>query len=66
MKGRDAGILLEDWNLDLDEHHKRSDLLATDRRQAPKLVHRLIFSMPAGTPDKVLSAVETLRAKSSG
>jgi len=59
LKGRDAGLrLLEDWNLDLDEHRKRPDLFATNRRKAPKLVHRLIFSMPADTPpNKVLSAV---------
>jgi len=36
LKGRGAGLcLLEDWNLDLDEHRKRSDLFATNRRQAP-------------------------------
>jgi hypothetical protein len=50
--------LIEDWDLDLEQHRKRPGLTAIDRRSAPKLVHRLIFSMPAGTPaDKVLSAV---------
>lgn len=50
--------LLKDWDLDLEQHRKRSDLFAVDGRKAPKLVHKLIFSMPAGTPpDKVLSAV---------
>lgn len=68
VKGRDTGLrLLEDWNLDLDEHRKRSDLFATNRRQAPKLVHRLIFSMPAGTPpDKVLSAVRDFAREEFG
>ena len=68
LKGRDAGLrLLEDWNLDLDEHRKRPDLFATNRRQAPKLVHRLIFSMPAGTPpDKVLSAVRDFAREEFG
>jgi hypothetical protein len=68
LKGRDAGLrLLEDWNLDLDEHRKRPDLFATSRRQAPKLVHRLIFSMPAGTPpDKVLSAVRDFAREEFG
>jgi hypothetical protein len=68
MKGRNAGLrLLEDWNLDLDEHRKRPDLFATSRRQAAKLVHRLIFSMPAGTPpDKVLSAVRDFAREEFG
>jgi len=68
MKGRDAGMrLLEDWDLDLDAHRKRPDLFATTRRQAPKLVHRLIFSMPAGTPpDKVLSAVRDFACEEFG
>lgn len=68
LKGRDAGLrLLDDWNLDLDEHRKRPDLFATNRRQAPKLVHKLIFSMPAGTPsDKVLSAVQDFAREEFG
>lgn len=68
LKGRDAGLrLLDDWNLDLDEHRKRPDLFATNRRQAPKLVHSLIFSMPAGTPpDKVLSAVRDFAREEFG
>jgi len=59
LKGQGAGLcLLNDWDLDLEQDRKRPDLFATNRRQAPKLVHKLIFSMPAGTPpDKVLSAV---------
>src|ERR1700691_3964048 len=46
--------LLEVWDLDLDEHRRRSDLDA--RRSRPlKLVHKLMFSMEAGTPpEKVL------------
>jgi hypothetical protein len=68
LKGRDAGLhLLEQWDLDLDDHRKRPDLFATNRRQAPKLVHRLIFSMPAGTPpDKVLSAVKDFAREEFG
>lgn len=68
LKGRDAGLrLLEDWDLDLDAHRKRPDLFATNRRQAPKLAHRLIFSMPAGTPpDKVSSAVRNFAREEFG
>jgi len=50
--------LVRDWDLDLEQNRKWPGLTAVDRRPAPKLVHRLIFSMPAGTPPKkVLSAV---------
>jgi hypothetical protein len=68
VKGREAGQrLLDNWDLDLDEHRKRPDLFATNRRQGRKLVHRLIFSMPAGTPaDKVLSAVRDFAREEFG
>jgi hypothetical protein len=52
--------LLEDWDLDLDTHRRRNDLTAVNGRQPPKLVHKLMFSMPPGTPpDKLLAAVRT-------
>ena len=57
----DKGVekeLLEDWDLDLEEHRRKADLESRSNRQTPKLVHKLMFSMPAGTPpDKVLAAV---------
>lgn len=50
--------LLEDWDLDLDTYRRRNDLTAVNGRQPPKLVHKLMFSMPPGTPpDKLLAAV---------
>lgn len=50
--------LLEDWDLDLDEHRRQTDLAATLGRKPPKLVHKLMFSMPPGTPaEDVLTAV---------
>jgi hypothetical protein len=53
-----AKALLEDWDLDLEEHRRRADLEARPGRSA-KLVHKLMFSMPAGTPpEKVLTAVQ--------
>lgn len=53
--------LVEDWDLDLDAHRSRADLVARPGRVSPRLVHKLIFSMPAGTPpDKVLKAVQNL------
>src|ERR1700733_2039620 len=48
--------LLKDWDLDLEEHRRQSDLDAR-RSRSPKLVHKVMFSMPAGTPpEKVLAA----------
>src|SRR5262249_29769580 len=39
-------------------HRRRADLTPTGRRKPPKLVHKLVFSMPAGTPPaKLLAAV---------
>lgn len=50
--------LLEEWDLDLDEHRGRTDLAAVFGRKPPKLVHKLMFSMPPGTPaEGVLAAV---------
>jgi hypothetical protein len=58
VAGHDAEEnLLEDWDLDLDELRRRTSLSAANGRDPPKLVHKLMFSMPAGTPpDKVLAA----------
>lgn len=68
LTGQGAGLrLIDDWDLDLEQDRKRPDLFATNRRQAPKLVHKLIFSMPAGTPpDKVLSAVRDFAREEFG
>jgi hypothetical protein len=59
--GEKRGVddLVDDWDLDLDEARPQSDLLATNGRQPPRLVHKVLFSMPAGTPPaKVLTAVQ--------
>lgn len=60
LRGAHVGQeLLEDWDLDLEAHRSRADLVSRPREQAPRLVHKLMFSMPAGTPpDKVLKAVQ--------
>lgn len=57
--GKDAqNALLEDWGLDMYEDRRRSGLLPRGDRRPPKLVHKLLFSMPAGTPaERVLQAV---------
>jgi Relaxase/Mobilisation nuclease domain len=56
--GRIGKDLLNDWDLDIDDVRRQATLAATKGRKAPKLVHKLMFSMPPGTPpDKVLGAV---------
>lgn len=54
LQGRDAGQrLVEEWDLDLDENRRDSALSAGPGR-APKLVHKIMLSMPPGTPAKGL------------
>jgi hypothetical protein len=61
LQGRIGKALLDDWDLDIDEARRQSSLAATKGRQPPKIVHKLMFSMPAGTlPEKVLGAVRNL------
>jgi hypothetical protein len=56
---RDGHDLPQDWDLDLDEYRRKSDLTATRGREPARLAHKVIFSMPAGTPpEKVLMAVK--------
>jgi hypothetical protein len=51
--------LVQDWDLDLDEYRGKSDLTGTRGKEPVRLVHKVIFSMPAGTPPaKVLTAVK--------
>lgn len=60
-QGRVAEALLEDWDLDIDDMRRQGSLAAASKRTPPKLVHKLMFSMPPGTPpQKVLSAVRNL------
>lgn len=60
VDGPDAATsIVEDWNLDLYEHRRSEKLTAVDRRKPAKLVHKLILSMPPGTPpDKLLTAAQ--------
>jgi len=53
--------LPEDWNLDLEEAGAATRIGKGTRHRPPRLVHKLVFSMPAGTnPKKVLGAVQNL------
>ena len=58
LQGRVGAALLEDWDLDIDDVRRQGSLAAASKRNPPKIVHKLMFSMPPGTPpQKVLSAV---------
>lgn len=58
LQGRIGSALLEDWDLDLDDVRRKSGLAAVNGRKLPKLMHKLMFSMPPGSPpEKVLGAV---------
>jgi Relaxase/Mobilisation nuclease domain len=58
LSGRIGKELLDDWDLDIDDVRRQASLAATKGRNPAKLVHKLMFSMPPGTPpDKVLGAV---------
>lgn len=55
---RAARALIDDWDLDLDELYWHQPYLMPRRHKTPKLVHKILFSMPAGTPpEKLLEAV---------
>jgi relaxase-like protein len=68
LKGNGTeAVLLDDWDLVLDEERRTADLKPRGMRQAPKLVQRLMFSMPAGTPpQKVLTAVKNFAREEFG
>jgi len=52
IQGKDAGQrLLEDWDLDLEKDRRESNLASVTGR-SPKLVHKIMLSMPPGTPSK--------------
>jgi hypothetical protein len=59
--------LLKDWNLDLEEVLGKATLIPNPHRKPPKLVHKILFSMPGGTPaDKVLAAVKDFAREEFG
>jgi hypothetical protein len=57
LQGPEVGnALLEDWNLDLIQQRGKINLTPNKPKQPPRLVYKLIFSMPAGTPPKKVQA----------
>jgi hypothetical protein len=58
MEGLSGKAIIEGWDLDIDDLRGQAGLSTPNGQKPPKLVHKLMFSMPAGTPpDKVLAAV---------
>jgi hypothetical protein len=68
LKGKGAeDVLLGDWNLEIDAERPSADLKPRATRDPPKLVQKLLFSMPAGTPPKkVLAAVRDFAREEFG
>jgi hypothetical protein len=68
IEGRGAEAdLLEDWDLDIQEQRPTSSLGTGISRTVPKLVHKVLFSMPPGTPPKkVLEAVKVFAREEFG
>lgn len=62
-----AQSLLKDWDLDMPQRRRSAYGMATQRTKPSKLVHNLVFSMPAGTPPKKLrEAVRTFATEKFG
>jgi hypothetical protein len=59
LQGEHIGnTLVDEWNLGLIEKRGKINLTPNKPKQPPRLVYKLIFSMPAGTPpEKVQAAV---------
>src|ERR1700683_629726 len=59
--------LLEDWDLDLEEARRTTGLRSRPGIVRPRLVHKVVFSMPAGTPpDGLLRAAQAFARETFG
>lgn len=68
IAGKEAEkALVEEWDLDLEAHRSSSALAPRKRQNPPKLVHKILFSMPPGTSSKrVLEAVKDFAREEFG
>jgi hypothetical protein len=68
LQGKHVQVsLLEDWNLDLIEQRGKLSMTPNKPKEPPRLVYKLIFSMPAGTPpEKVQAAVRNFAREEFG
>ena len=59
--------LLEDWDLDLEQARRTRELRSRPGLARPRLVHKVVLSMPAGTPpDGLLRAARTFAQETFG
>ena len=59
--------LIDDWDLDIEEDRRSANLDARPDRRPPKLIHKVLFSMPPGTPSqKVLEAATNFAREEFG
>ena len=59
--------LMEEMDLDLEEHRRRFELMVPRGRRLPKLVHKIVLSMPRGTPSQgLLAAARSLLREQFG
>jgi hypothetical protein len=59
--------LVEDWDLDVAGSRRNGTLKPRDDARTPRLVHKIVLSMPAGTPSKsVLGAVREFAREEFG
>jgi predicted transcriptional regulator len=59
--------LLEDWDLDLEEARRTRELRSRPGIVKPKLAHKVVLSMPAGTPvEGLLRAARTFARETFG
>ena len=59
--------LLEDWDLDIEQARRTRELRSRPGTARPKLVHKVVLSMPAGTPaDGLLRAARTFARETFG
>lgn len=59
--------LLEDWDLDLEQARRTRELRARPGVVHPKLIHKVVLSMPAGTPpDGLLRAARAFARETLG
>ena len=64
---RVAEALIDQWDLDLEEHRRRAELVPTVTGKAPRMVRKLMLSMPAGTqPQGLLSAARSFLKEEFG
>jgi Relaxase/Mobilisation nuclease domain len=59
--------LIQGWDLDLEEVRRTRELRSRSGIVRPKLVHKVVLSMPAGTPaDRLLRAAQTFARETFG